>query len=331
MSKERTVAVIGSNSFSGSVTVNELLRCGFNVVGINRSPESENCYRAYRNVSLTNFHFHQLGSNFDSRRLVEILERYNVKEVINFASQSMVAESWQSPWDWYETNIVWLSKLTTALIGYDKLKKFIHFSTPEVYGTTANWVQENRNFMPSTPYAISRLAGDLHLECEMERASFPVVFTRAANVYGPFQARYRLIPKALICAAQRLPFQIDGEGDSRRSFIYMEDVAKALLSILDEGRIGDCYHISTETTHTIHEIVKICYSRFGLNANDFIVHTSERAGKDSAYLLASKKLREELNWREEVKLEEGIERTKRWVLTDLADILSQSEKYLHRA
>ena len=77
--------------------------------------------------------------------------------------------------------------------------------------------------------------------------------------------------------------------------------------------------------------MEICYSRFGLNANDFIVHTSERAGKDSAYLLASKKIREELNWREKVKLEEGIERTKRWVLTDLTDILSQSEKYLHRA
>jgi len=111
----------------------------------------------------------------------------------------------------------------------------------------------------------------------------------------------------------------------------MEDVAKALVSILNKGKIGDCYHISTESTHSIREIVEICYSQFGHKAEDFIQYSKERAGKDSAYLLDSRKLRKEMSWRDEIDFEQGIMRTKQWIESDLKGILQQQEAYIHRA
>ena len=111
----------------------------------------------------------------------------------------MVGESWINPDQWYQTNVVSLSKLISSLrINNIKLDKFIQFTTPEVYGNTTGLIRENFNFMPTTPYAISRSAGDLHLKAMFDNFDFPVIFTRAANVYGEHQSNYRILPKTFI-------------------------------------------------------------------------------------------------------------------------------------
>ena len=135
MSEINSILVLGSNSFSGSVLTRLLLENKFNVIGINRSQEISLPYRSYfESGNIENFQNFELGSNYEPKDVIEICKEKRIDSIVNFAAQSMVAHSWDSPWDWYETNCVWLSRLSHELINWGGLKKFIHFSTPEVYG-----------------------------------------------------------------------------------------------------------------------------------------------------------------------------------------------------
>ena len=109
-----------------------------------------------------------------------------------------VAESWLNPLDWYKTNLIAQVKLHDILRTNKELKRYVHVSTPEVYGSKNGWLKESYNFSPSTPYAASRAACDLHLITYLNGHNFPVLFTRAANVYGPGQQLYRIIPKCIL-------------------------------------------------------------------------------------------------------------------------------------
>lgn len=308
-----------------------MLDYGYKVVGLNRSTEVPSSYRAYtESTNPRNLVIHELGSNFDVNRVVELCEFHESNTIINFAAQSMVAQSWDSPWDWYETNCVWLSKLSSALLRWGKLHRFLHFSTPEVYGSTNGWIREDSTFNPSTPYAISRAAGDQHLLAELKRSGFPVVLTRAANVYGPFQQKYRIIPKALISAATNQKIQLHGGGLSERSFIYMDDVTEAILKILNHGQLGSTYHISTQRLISISEVVKLCFRAYDKDPLEYLEVSVDRPGKDKAYSLDSFRLRSELKWEDKVSLEQGIIATKRWVDKWLHELQLQPAEYWHR-
>jgi len=331
MNHSGAILILGLNSFSGSVTAKNFLELGFKVIGLNRSSEIQLPYRAYfSREKVHDIEIVELGSNFDVASVIEICERSNVETIVNFAAQSMVAQSWDAPWDWYETNCVWLSKLSSALIKWGKLRRFIHYTTPEVYGTTSGWISETSTINPSTPYAISRAAGDFHLFAEYKRCGFPVIFTRAANVFGPFQQRYRIIPKALISAASDFEIELHGGGYSERSFIFMDDVANALLRIIRSGNIGSSYHISTTRLVTIRRVVEMCFEVYGKNPDLFLKGVQERPGKDQAYMLDSSKLRSNLGWEDTTSLEEGISLTKEWVDNWLAELLKQPGDYIHQ-
>ncbi len=298
---------------------------------LNRSPEVSPCYQAYSELrNVFNFTSYSPGPNFSPSLIVDLCKQEKISKIVNFASQSMVAESWEDPWDWYETNAVWLSKITSEIIKWGKIRLFLHFSTPEVYGNTGEWILEDAPYNPSTPYAISRMAGDLHLKAEFLRTHFPIIITRTANVYGPHQTIYRLIPKALLRASRNESFSIHGDGSSIRSFIFMEDVAEALLRIIERGSIGNVYHISTKETATVKEIVEICYRSFGLEPEGKLDFISDRHGKDKAYLLDSNKIRQELSWKDKITLVDGIKRTKMWLEQNASDLEKQQQRYIHK-
>ena len=114
------------------------------------------------------------------------------------------------------------------------LQKYIHVTTPEVYGSTNGWVKENYNYNPSTPYAVSRAASDMIFRIYSKEFSLPTIFTRAANVFGPCQQLYRII-LSLSTTYSTKNKQLDGGGISTRSFIYMDDVSEATLILLNQG------------------------------------------------------------------------------------------------
>jgi dTDP-glucose 4,6-dehydratase len=242
----------------------------------------------------------------------------------------MVAQSWNSPEDWYQTNVVSLSLLGNLLVKEKSIKKFVHFTTPEVYGSTSGWLKESFNFAPSTPYAISRAAGDWHLKTLFENNGFPVIFTRAANVYGSGQQLYRIIPKTILSALTGKKLSLHGGGKSIRSFIHINDVSTALIAIMNSGEVGQSYHISTNEMISIFDLVQELATLLGVEVNDLIEQGPERAGKDFAYQLSSEKIRSELGWRDEVTLVKGLEDTLDWAKSNLDTLKTLPDTYEHK-
>jgi len=331
MLSNKPVLVLGSNSFSGSSFVNNLLSNGYKVIGISRSEEIIQPFNVYKqNLNVHNLLYKKLDINLDEDKIANIVGEYKIEIIFNFIAQSMVEQSWQFPDHWYKTNVLSLVKLTNLLKNQSTIKRFIHFTTPEVYGSTTGWVKESFNFMPSTPYAVSRAAGDWHLKCLFEAYKFPVIFTRAANIYGPGQQLYRIIPKAFLAALTGRKLQLQGGGTSVRSFIHVDDVSKGLDLIMKNGIPGSSYHLSTNRVISIFDLVKEIALMTNISLGDLVEITEERIGKDQAYTLQSTRIRNELGWQDKISIEQGLEGVHSWVISNLGFLSTLPNIYEHK-
>jgi dTDP-glucose 4,6-dehydratase len=323
--------VIGSNSFSGAQFIKYLLQNGNNVIGVSRSNEINDVYLPYKwENKKYNFKFYSIDINQQLAELVEILNDFKPEYVVNFAAQGMVAQSWETPQDWYQTNVVGQVKLHDQLRKLKFIKKYVHVTTPEAYGSTDGWIKESFNFAPSTPYAVSRAACDLHLMSFFKAYNFPVVFTRAANVYGPGQQLYRIIPRTMLYARLGKKMKLHGGGLSTRSFIHMDDVSAATFNIALDGIPGESYHISTNETITIRGLVEKICELTNANFCELVEVSEDRLGKDQAYLLDSTKLRENFTWQDKINLEQGLTDTLSWVDSNLEILKSLPADYIHK-
>lgn len=326
------IAVLGSNSFSGSSFVDHALTAGHSILGISRSPEVSLEFRPYTsNSNIGNFKFVQASLRFDPDLIGETLKDYKPDYVVNFAAQSMVGESWDEPEDWYATNVVSTATLSRILSNLSGLQKYVHVTTPEVYGSTPDWISEGAPFNPSTPYAVSRAAGDMHMRIMQKHTGLPVVFTRAANVFGPGQQLYRVIPRAFLSALLEKPFELHGGGLSRRSFIHISDVSRATLMLAEHGIPGEDYHISTEELVTIRGVVEKAFRLVGKDLEAGSSVAEDRLGKDAGYFLDSTKLRESTGWNTLVTLDDGLKETFAWINSNLDAFSKMSWDYLHKS
>lgn len=323
--------VIGSNSFSGAQFIKYLLQQNCDVTGVSRSDELNKVFLPYKDLSnQSDFRFVQIDINHQLDELIQICKEFLPEYTVNFAAQGMVAQSWETPQDWYQTNVVGQVKLHDQLRKLPFLKKYVHVTTPEAYGSTDGWITENFNFAPSTPYAVSRAACDLHLMSFYKAYGFPVVFTRAANVYGPGQQLYRIIPRAMLYARLGKKMKLHGGGYSVRSFIHMDDVSDATYRIAVNGVPGSSYHISTRDTVTIRELVEKICELTNVAFSDLSEVSEDRLGKDQAYLLDSTKLRTELGWGDKVSLETGLKETLFWIDSNLEILKQLPADYIHK-
>jgi dTDP-glucose 4,6-dehydratase len=325
-----TVLVVGSNSFSGASFVDYALEQGARVVGTSRSVEPIPALLPYKWKPYANFSFQQLDLNRDLPAIADLLHELQPAYVVNFAAQSMVGESWANPADWFMTNAVSTVKFHDVLRKCDFLKRYVHISTPEVYGSCSGFVKEDFPFNPSTPYAVSRAAADMSLRTFHATYGFPVVSTRAANVYGPGQQLYRIIPRTILFILLGRKLQLHGGGTSTRSFIHIRDVSDATWRIMQGGRNGDTYHISTADVISIHDLVaKIC-DRLQVRFEDHVEVVGERLGKDSAYHLESSKVRNELGWADRVAFDHGLDECIAWVRDNFDALKNEPYDYQHK-
>ena len=323
--------IIGSNSFSGAQFIKYLLQNDCEVVGISRSEEINAVYLPYKWEKLEeNFRFHQIDINHQLDELIEIMVDFKPEYIVNFAAQGMVAQSWETPQDWYQTNVVAQVKLHDQLRKLKFIKKYVHVTTPEAYGSTEGWIKESFLFSPSTPYAVSRAACDLHLMSFFKAYQFPVVFTRAANVYGPGQQLYRIIPRTMLYARLGKKMNLHGGGLSIRSFIHMDDVSSATLKIATNGIPGESYHISTNDKISIRGLVEKICDLTSTSFSDLVNVSDDRLGKDQAYLLDSNKLRNDFSWQDEIGLNEGLTDTLTWVDNNLDLLEKLPADYIHK-
>ena len=323
--------IIGCNSFSGSNFVNFLLKKNINTIGISRSKLKKKLFFPTDLQENNKFLFKKLNLNSDQVKIIRLIDKYKPKYIINFAAQGMVNESWKSPLDWYQTNLISIIKLLHDLKNKKFLKKFIQFSTPEVYGNTSKeWISESYNFKPSTPYASSRAACDRHLLNLSDQIKFPVIFTRTANVYGPSQDLYRIIPKTFSHLIFNKKIYLDGNGNSFRSFIHIDDVCEALNLIIKKGKIGETYHISTNKIISIKKLVYKILSVTKMKRKKLIILIKkDRLNKDKFYMLGSNKLRR-LGWKDKINLNDGLLDTYSWINKNKKKIKSLSTNYVHK-
>ncbi|OGT16431.1 MAG: hypothetical protein A3I12_00830 [Gammaproteobacteria bacterium RIFCSPLOWO2_02_FULL_38_11] len=323
--------ILGSNSFSGATYVNQLLLRGECVIGISRSSQPHPVLCPYHsNPNYKNFYFYQLDLNRHAQKIFDVINKHKPKYIIDFASQSMVAESWLSPEAWYTTNIVAKVRLHQYLRQCDFLERYIRISTPEVYGHTPEKITETARFNPSTPYAVSQAAMDMSVLAFYRQYQFPVVITRFANFYGPYQALYRIIPRAIIYGFLNKELPLHGGGASIRAFIYSTDFTRGVDAVIQRGKLGETYHFSDDHFISITDLIRKITSLLQIPYESLVTVVSDRPGKDNQYLMDATKAQRELDWKPRVLLEEGLYETIHWVKKGIDSIKALPFEYIHK-
>ena len=246
----KTIAVIGSNSFTGSHFVDHALSLGYHVHGFSRSPEYHRVLLPYQyRDNAQNFKFYQLDLNNDLGGIVDIIDGLKPSIIANFAAQGEVRNSWCYPLDWYQTNCMAMVAVAEALREKPYLERYVVSSTPEVYGSSDQLIDETAAFSPSTPYAASKLAGDIHLLNLYRQYEFPVVFTRAANVYGMHQQLYRIIPRTIIYLLSAVPLSYTAAVKPLDP-LFISVMLPSYLLVAQGGRSGEAYHVAPKGEST---------------------------------------------------------------------------------
>lgn len=327
----KKVLVIGSNSFSGSDFIDLLLeKKEYQVLGVSRSPEKNGLFLPYKKRDLKNFQFFQIDLNNDLEKLDRLLDDFGPEYIVNFAAQSEVAPSWENPHHWFQTNAVALTKLASLLVKKKYLKKYVHISSPEVYGTCEGFIKEDTPPNPTTPYAASKAAGDMSLFTYYKNFNFPLVMVRATNVYGARQQLFKIIPRSIIYMLTGKMIELHGGGVAVKSYIHIRDVSEGELAIMLNGKTGEIYHLSPDQGVQVKEVVRSIAEHLKIPFEKAVKNVEERLGQDKAYTIDSTKARTQLGWSPQIKLNEGIRHTVDWVKDNLNEITQCVLHYEHK-
>ncbi len=328
----RSLVVLGSNSFAGAGFIPAALDIAERVTGINRSPEGPEFFLPYRQHAMSkHYRFVQADINGDTGRVLALLDELRPEVVVDLAGQGMVAESWGDPVQWYQTNVLAKAKILDHLRRCPWLERYVRVSTPEVYGSHDRPIAEDTGYRPSTPYAISHAAIDMHVLALHRQYGFPALLARFANFYGPGQQLYRIVPRTILYNKARRKLLLDGGGSSVRAFIYVSDVAHALRCVIEKGTAGEIYHFSPQSFLSIREAVRAICEELGQVFGEFVQESAERPGKDHAYLMDSAKARETLGWCETLDFREGVRQTIRWIDANFSSMQMLSWDYIHKS
>jgi dTDP-glucose 4,6-dehydratase len=250
--------------------------------------------------------------------------------IVNFAAQSEVAPSWEHPEQWFQTNAVAVAALGNYLKDQKWLGRYVHISSPEVYGTCEGVVKEEAPLNPSTPYAASKAAGDLMLFTLVKNFHFPLVMVRTTNVYGAHQQLFKIIPRSAIYLKLGRTIELHGGGHAVKSYIHIRDVSRGELAVMEHGRSGEIYHLSPDQGVAVRDVVRLMCEEMGQEFEASTRVVAERLGQDKAYVIDSAKARTELSWRPEVSLRQGIQEVVMWVEQNWQEIIKQPLEYQHK-
>ncbi len=326
------IVVLGANSFSGQDFVDLLLDDPENeVIGVSRSKERPPFFLRYRSrPDLSRYRYVQLDMNRDMIALLELLDTVRPSHIVNFAAQSEVAPSWEQPEHWFQTNTVAMARLVNHLRRQDYLERYLHISSPEVYGTCVGQVTEEAPVNPSTPYAASKAAADLLLATYQKQFGFPLLTVRSTNVYGAGQQLFKIIPRSVIYLKLNRVIELHGGGAAVKSYIHVRDVSRGELAILERGRIGGLYHLSPDGGVAIRDVVRLICERMEVPFLEATKVVAERPGQDAAYVIDSSLARTELGWAPQVALEVGLADVVEWVEGNWEQIRRESLGYHHK-
>jgi dTDP-glucose 4,6-dehydratase len=277
------------------------------------------------------------GDIADEKLVAELLSSHHIHAIVNFAAETHVDRSLDSPEPFIQTNVVGTLRLLNATRRYweklaapqQKSFRFLHISTDEVYGSLAPGAApftEQSPFAPNSPYAASKAAADHLVRVFGKSHQLPVVTINCSNNYGPYQFPEKLIPLIILNALEGKPLPIYGDGQQVRDWLFVADHATAIAQVLREGRVGETYNVGGGSEHTNLEVVRqICAlldkkspRPDGHAYAQQIAFVADRPGHDRRYATDFSKLRRELGWTPATTLASGLAQTVDWYLTHRA-------------
>jgi dTDP-glucose 4,6-dehydratase len=232
--------------------------------------------------------------------------------VIHFAAESHVDRSIYEPAPVMETNVTGTFRLLQVARSIG-IQKFVHISTDEVYGDlpAGEFAGENSQLRPSSPYAASKAGSELLVLAFVRTYGFPAVVTRSSNNYGPNQFPEKFLPLLITNALDDKKLPIYGDGKQQRDWLHVEDNCRAILAVLDRGKIGEVYNIGGLD---IEENITIARHVLRLTGKpeSLLHHVKDRPGHDRRYALDCQKMEKELGWKPLIPLESGLRQTIGW-------------------
>ncbi len=325
------VLVTGGAGFIGSAVVRQAVAAGHQVVNLDALTYAA-CLDNVATVAASPLYHFERADIRDRAALDRVFATHEPAAVMHLAAESHVDRSIDGPSDFVDTNITGTFNLLEAARAHWTRKgrpggfRFHHISTDEVFGTLGPTGQftEETPYAPNSPYSASKAASDHLVRAWHETYGLPVVMTNCSNNYGPFHFPEKLVPVVILNALAGKPIPIYGAGLNVRDWLYVEDHADALLTVLTRGAVGRSYNIGGENEATNIDLVhKICALLDALRPEGgpharLITHVTDRPGHDARYAIDPTRIRTELGWRPSVTLDQGLRRTVEWFLANEA-------------
>ncbi len=320
--------VTGGCGFIGSAVVRQAIEAGHHVVNVDKMTYAANSENVAGVASSNRYAFEQ-ADICDATAMARVFDQHQPDAVMHLAAESHVDRSIDGPGAFIETNLIGTYILLQTALKYWEASgkddfRFHHISTDEVFGSlgATGMFTEETPYDPRSPYSASKAGSDHLVRAWGETYGLPVVLTNCSNNYGPYHFPEKLIPKVILNALHGLPIGVYGSGENVRDWLYVEDHADALLTVLQQGAIGRSYNIGGENEAQNIEIVrKICAllderRREHAPHDRLIEFVTDRPGHDMRYAIDPSRIRDELGWRPSVTLDEGLEKTVDWYLAN---------------
>lgn len=288
------------------------------------------------------------GNICDESRVTEILVSEQINTIVHFAAESHVDRSIEGPDEFVTTNVVGTVTLLNAAREVWKEKspkkdtvpfRFHHVSTDEVYGTLAQddpAFTESTRYSPNSPYAASKAASDHFVRAFSKTYRIPITISNCSNNYGPYQFPEKLIPLMIIRALQGESLPIYGDGTNIRDWLHVSDHCRAILAILRSGRLGATYNVGGNCELNNRELVRRLCSIIddmfeddelrraypdspaarGNNTESLIEFVKDRPAHDWRYAIDDSRIREDLGFKPEIDLDDGLRSTVNWILSN---------------
>lgn len=246
----------------------------------------------------------------------EELDQYQFEYIFNFAALTHVDNSIKCPYEFLLTNEMGTYYLLEwARLTQTQLKKFIHISTDEVYGSLSSiWEDaftEESTYQPNSPYSASKASSDHWVRAYHSTYGLPTIVTNCSNNYGPNQHEEKLIPKVISNALNDKPIPVYGNGQNIRDWLYVEDHCRALYMVMTKGEVGQKYNIGGGKELLNIDLIKKILDLMN-KPHSLIEYVEDRPGHDYRYAINGRKIEQELGYRPEYSLDWGLKKTIGW-------------------
>jgi dTDP-glucose 4,6-dehydratase len=333
------ILITGGAGFIGSALIRYLINdTAHSVLNVDKLTYAGNLESLESIAENSRYEFAQVDI-CDAAKIRQLFENYQPDAVMHLAAESHVDRSIDSPAAFIETNIIGTYTLLEAARLYwtnlDETKKvafrFHHISTDEVFGDlhgTDELFTETTPYAPSSPYSASKASSDHLVRAWHRTYGLPVIVTNCSNNYGHFQFPEKLIPVVILNAIEGKPLPVYGNGQQIRDWLFVDDHARALLTVVEKGEIGETYNIGGHNEKANLDVVKtICEILEDLKPEkptnvaryaDLITYVTDRPGHDLRYAIDASKIASELGWTPNETFETGLLKTVQWYLENLA-------------